>query len=125
MIELQSSGSFKKSESFLNSLLKKDIRSVLSKYGQEGVAALSRATPKDTGRAASSWSYEVVKTTKGYELNFINDDRENGANVVILVQYGHGTTGGTYIPGRDFVNPAIKPIFEKLEREIWKAVKSA
>jgi hypothetical protein len=125
MISLQSSGSFKKTESYLSRLLKNDIKTQLQRFGQEGVTALSQATPKDSGKAASSWSYSVEKTRTGYELSWSNDNVENGARVVLLIQYGHGTNGGGYVAGRDFINPALKPIFDKIEREVWKVVKTA
>lgn len=123
MISFQSSGSFKKSDKWLARLLKIDVKSQLEKYGQEGVDALSRETPKDTGLAASSWSYDVVKTSTGYELVWYNDNVENGARVVLLIQYGHGTTSGSYVQGRDFINPAIKPVFDNIQKDIWKAVR--
>jgi hypothetical protein len=125
MITFTSSGSFKRTETFLAALLRNDVQSQLSKYGQEGVAALSQATPKDSGKAASSWSYKITKTRRGYELAWLNDNVENGAKVVLLIQYGHGTSGGGYVQGRDFINPAIKPIFEKIERDIWRVVNTA
>jgi len=106
-------------------LLKNDIKTQLQRFGQEGVTALSQATPKDSGKAASSWSYSVEKTRTGYELSWSNDNVENGARVVLLIQYGHGTNGGGYVAGRDFINPALKPIFDKIEREVWKVVKTA
>lgn len=122
MISFQSSGSFKRTEGFLNRLLQTDIKTILSKYGQEGVRALSSSTPKDSGKAASSWSYSIDKTRTGWELSWLNDNVENGAKVALLIQYGHGTTGGTYVEGRDYINPAIKPIFDKIEKEVWRAV---
>lgn len=125
MISFESSGSFKRTETWLASLLKNDVQSQLSQYGREGVAALSQATPKDSGKAASSWSYKVTKTRKGYELSWLNDNIENGAKVVLLIQYGHGTGGGGYVQGRDFINPAMKPLFDKIEKELWKAVNTA
>ena len=125
MISIESSGSFRETETFLAALLKNDVQSQLSKYGREGVAALSQATPKDSGKAASSWSYRVTKTRTGYELSWFNDNIENGAKVVLLIQYGHGTGGGGYVEGRDFINPAMKPIFEKIQREVWKVVNTA
>lgn len=125
MISFESSGSFKKTETFLAALLKNDVQNQLSKYGREGVAALSQATPKDSGKAALSWSYKVTKTRTGYELSWSNSNIENGAQVVLLIQYGHGTRGGGYVQGRDFINPTMKPIFEKIEQEVWKVVNTA
>ena len=125
MISFESSGSFKRTETFLASLLKNDVQSQLSKYGREGVAALSQATPKDSGKAALSWSYQVTKTRTGHELSWHNNNVENNAKVVLLIQYGHGTVGGGYVQGRDFINPTMKPIFERIEHEVWKAVNTA
>lgn len=125
MITFESSGSFKKTESFLKFITNMNIRSILNSYGQEGVAALSLATPYDSGIAANSWGYEVSVSRKAYTIAWTNGDVENGFPVVIMLQYGHGTGTGGYVYGQDFINPAIQPIFDKISENVWKAVTSA
>lgn len=125
MIGFQVTGSFKNMESFLRKVSKLNISSVLHANGKAGVAALSRATPLETGLAAQSWSYEVSAAGGVYSVSWINSDVENGFPVVIMLQYGYGTGTGGYVHGRDFINPAIKPIFDKIANEVWKAVTSA
>lgn len=125
MITLTSSGSFSNLERFLDKAEKLDIRSVLEAGGKMGVDALSNATPVDSGLARTSWSYEVQITAAGYSLVWTNDNVENGFPVVIMLQYGHGTGTGGYVRGRDFINPAIKPVFDKIANDIWKAVTTA
>lgn len=125
MIEFKQEGSFKNMEAFLQRAVRSDshIRAVLEKCGADGVAALSAATPTETSLAARSWGYEVVKYKGGYSLYWTNSDIEDGFPVVIMLQYGHGTGNGGYVRGKDFINPAIKPIFDRISRDMWKVVK--
>jgi len=102
-----------------------EILRVLHKYGQMGVDALSNATPIDSGLAAASWDYKVERSRGSYAISWSNSDVENGFPVVIMLQYGHGTRGGGWVQGRDFINPAIKPIFDKIADDVWKVVTSA
>ena len=105
--------------------LKKAEQSVLPflhDAGQRGVEALRDATPKDSGLAASSWGYTIDGVEGDYQLSFHNYDIEGGYNVAILIQYGHGTGTGGYVAGRDFINPAIQPIFDNLADDIWKEI---
>lgn len=122
---METSGSFKNTENFLQRMLKMDMFNTLEKYGREGVEALASATPVDSGLTASSWKYEIVKTKKTYTIRWINTNVVDGVPVAILLQYGHGTGNGGYIQGRDYINPALKPIFDKIANEVWKAVTSA
>lgn len=122
---IELSGSFANTESFLKSMLKFDLASILNKYGEEGVAALRTMTPKETGRAASSWGFEVVKSSSSVAIYWTNTDLENGFPVAVMIQYGHGTGTGGYVQGRDYINPAIRPTFDKILAEVWKAVTSA
>lgn len=124
-ITFESSGSFKKTDSFLAKLMGLDISSTLHRYGRAGVAALASATPADTGLASESWDYEVTKQGGGYTITWLNSDIENGVSVVILLQFGHGTGTGGYVQGRDFINPAIRPIFDKIATDVWKEVTRA
>lgn len=124
-ISIDSSGSFQGLEKFLRKAMNTtNLRPILDAAGQEGVNALSAATPVDTGRAAGAWSYQVHKTKYGWELVWNNSDRENGFPVVVMRQYGHGTGTGGYIQGVDFINPALKPVFAKIADKTWKAVTS-
>ena len=96
---------------------------VLDKYGREGVAALSMATPVDTGKTAASWRYRVAYNKNSVSIEWINDNStETGIPIAVLIQYGHGTGNGGYVRGRDFINPAIQPIFDKITDAIWKEV---
>lgn len=126
MITFESRGSFKKTEDFLKSLSDGSIYKALERYGKEGVTALANATPVSSGLSASSWYYEIKKNGGRWSIGFYNSHRiPGGPPVVILLQYGHGTGTGGYVPGYDFINPAIQPIFDKISNEVWKAVKSA
>lgn len=122
LIRVTTKGSFDNTERFLKKSVNNtsSIRPILEKYGKEGVNALSEATPKDTGLAAQSWRYEIVERSGYISLRWHNDDIENGALVVILLQYGHATRNGGWVEGRDFIMPAIQPIFDKILNEIQR-----
>lgn len=122
---VSSSGSFKNTQSFLDSMIRGDITSRLERCASEGVAALSAATPQDTGVTAASWAYEIVDENGAVTVWWTNSNTINGFNVAIGLQYGHGTGKGGYVSGEDFVNPALKPIFDKIANDIWKEVQSA
>lgn len=115
-------GDFSKTEKFFNSLLKLDYLNVLERYGQAGVAALASATPKDSGLTAASWDYEITHNGKKTTIAFTNSNISNGVNIAIILQYGHGTRNGGYVAGRDYINPAIQPIFDKIANEAWREV---
>lgn len=125
MIFVKSVGSFQNAESFLKALAKIDILAIMSSNGQAGVDALASATPIRTGSAAYSWGYEVYGTNGKYTIAWTNSDIENNFHVVIMLQYGHGTGTGGYVQGLDYINPAIRPIFDKIASDVWKAVTSA
>lgn len=122
MVRVRHSGSFKNIEAFLEAANNLPIESILHRYGKEGVEALAKATPQDTGKTSQSWGYEVAKTTKGYRLSWTNSNISDGVPVAILIQYGHGTATGGYVEGRDYLNPAIHPILVKIEAELTKGV---
>lgn len=122
MIEFTVSGSFNKTDAFLKRVQKVNIPGILESCGRLGVDALSRATPIDSGQAAHSWGFEVSSSGGVYEIVWTNSDVENGFPVVIMLQYGHGTGTGGYIAGRDFINPAIRPIFDQIADKVWRAV---
>lgn len=125
MIRASNSGSFKNTTSFLERMQKGKQFEDLHTYAREGLAALSHATPRDTGRAAGAWSYEISQTKDRTRISWTNTDVEGGANVIILLQYGHGTGTGGYVQGRDFINPTMRPIFDKIADNVWKHVTSA
>lgn len=125
MIIFESKGDFRKTDNFLKKMAKLDLASRLGKYGQEGVSALASATPTDTGLAANSWYYEVEAKGKSATLTWLNHDIESGFPVAIMIQYGHGTGTGGYVRGQDYINPAIRPIFDRISEAVWKEVTSA
>lgn len=125
MISFESSGGFNKTSKRLRNLSRLNVMGILHRYGQAGVEALASATPLDTAYTSQKWSYEVVKKGKTYQIFWRNSNVVEGVPVVILLQYGHATGNGGYIVGEDFINPAIKPIFEDIDRGVWKVVTSA
>jgi hypothetical protein len=123
MIRFKQSGNFNNSEKFLTRAQKIKIELVLEKYGHVGVAALSSATPKDTGYTADAWDYEVSVKDSGYSIAWTNSSvTPDGIPIVILLQYGHGNGKGGYVEGRDFINPAMRPIFDKVAENLWQEV---
>lgn len=123
MITFSASGSTKRTEAYLRKLSQLDIPSILHRYGQEGVSALAQATPIDSGLAAISWSYVVETTKGGCSITWINKDVETGFSVAIMLQYGYATGTGGYVQGFDYINPAMRPIFDRISAEVSKAVK--
>lgn len=124
MISFEAKGNFKKVNGYLERLLEFGKLGVLDKYGQMGVEALAAATPKDTGVTAASWSYRIVRNNHGsVSIQWENSNvTHNGIPIVVLLQYGHGTGTGGYVKGIDFINPAIKPIFEKIANDAYREV---
>lgn len=120
MISLTSKGDFRKTEKFMKNARTKKLMSILKQYGEEGVAALMIATPLDTGRTASSWRYEIKVENNCIRLVFHNDNIQNGVPIAIILQYGHGTGTGGWVEGRDYINPAIQPVFDKIANSAWK-----
>lgn len=123
MIGIESKGDFKKTRDFLTKMLGQDIFSDLDRYGQMGVDALATATPIDTGLAAHSWIYRLTEDSHGPRISWHNTDIENDIPVVILIQYDHGTGTGGFVQGRDFINPAIQPIFDYIVDDLQRKVK--
>lgn len=122
MIDVKLSGDFSKTLGRLDRLKKIFQAGVFDKYGKMGVEALRKATPVDSGLTADSWHYKVEYTTTGATIRWFNDNEHNGSNVAILIQYGHATRGGGYVPPNDFVNPAMKPIFDQIAKDAWEEV---
>lgn len=122
MISVETPGSFKKTEEFLSKMVKADFFALLDRYGRIGADALASATPVDSGLLANSWTYEVIKKKGKYAIVWHNTNVENGIPIAILIQYGHGTGTGGWIDGRDYINPAIQPIFDQITDEVWRQV---
>ena len=125
VITITHKGNFRNTERFLNRMSKGDIFNTLSSYGARGVAALASATPVDTGLTASSWTYSVDQSRGTHSIIWENTNVITGTPVVIWLQFGHGTGTGGYVAGRDFINPAIKPIFDDIANSVWREVTSA
>ena len=119
LIKFSQKGDFKKTTSFFKRVGNGDIFKGLEVLGEEGVRALSEATPKDTGKTAESWSYSIHKSKDGLSLSWSNSNRNNGASVAILIQYGHAMPNGYYVQGIDYINPALKPIFNRIGKKVW------
>lgn len=124
MITFRHKGDFSKTKRFLEKARRAVRLDGLDKYGREGVAALASATPVDTGLTAGSWYYEIVKNRESASIVFSNSHINKGVPIAIILQYGHGTRNGGWVQGRDYINPAIQPIFDKLADEAWKEVTS-
>lgn len=124
MITISSKGNFNNTEKLLKKSLGDDWMSVLDTYGMQGVQALSSATPVDSGTTASSWDYEIEKKSGMVSVIWKNSNINDGVNIAIILQYGHGTGWGGYVQGRDYINPALQPIFDKMADAAWKEVSS-
>ena len=125
MIEIESTGSFKNTEAFLKAMSRKDIFRVLDGYGRQGVSALASHTPVESGETAGAWGYQIKQTNKNCTIIWTNSHVEDGRPIAILIQYGHGTGTGGYVQGRDYINPAIRPIFDSIAESVWREVTSA
>ena len=122
MITFMQRGNFNNTEKMLRSAIRGDYASVLAKYGQEGVAALSAATPKRTGLTANSWYYDIETSGNTTTITWCNSNVGTGVNVAVILQYGHATKNGGYVQGIDYINPALAPIFDKIADAAWKEV---
>ena len=122
MINFKHHGDFSKLTKFLNNAKTTVSQKELDKFGREGVSALSSATPVDSGLTAKSWTYEIIGNKNSISISFYNSNIQNGVPIAIILQYGHGTRNGGWVQGRDYVNPVIQPIFDKIADEAWKEV---
>jgi hypothetical protein len=122
MITFTQKGDFSKLDGFMNRLKGLSKKSDLDKYGQRGVDALSAATPYDTGNTAGSWYYKINREGETLSLEFCNSNVNEGVPIAIVLQYGHGTGTGGWVEGRDYINPAIQPIFDEILNDLWKEV---
>lgn len=121
-IVIKHRGSFKNTERLFQNLSRFEINNVLDKYGKMGVDALSSATPMNSGDTASSWDYTIEKNGAGYTIVWTNNNTNDGVNIALILQTGHGTGTGGYVRGRDYINPALRPIFDGLADEAWQEV---
>ena len=122
MIRFRHKGDFSKTTSFLENS-RRSVRTVdLDRYGQEGVSALASATPVETGKTANSWFYEIEHKNGSTIISFHNSNIQNGVPIAVILQYGHGTGTGGWVQGRDYINPAIRPIFDKIANDAWREV---
>lgn len=94
----------------------------MREFGEQGVQALASQTPAESGKTASSWSYDIVRTSEGVSIYWINDNVNKGVNIAVILQFGHGTGTGGWVEGRDFINPAIRPVFDDIAEKAWKEV---
>lgn len=122
MINFKQSGDFSKTLQFLGKTQKALNLMDLNKFGQEGVAALASATPIDSSRTANSWYYEIKKGNGTVTITWFNSNVQNGVPIAVIIQYGHGTRNGGYVQGRDYINPALKPVFDRIAESAWKEV---
>lgn len=122
MISISQKGDFSKLTGFLERM--KNVIKIgdLDKYGREGVAALSAATPKESGLTANSWYYEIERSKDSISISFHNSNVNKGVPIAIILQYGHGTRNGGYVEGIDYINPAIQPLFNKIAEDAWEEV---
>lgn len=122
MIKFRQKGDFSKTTRYLERVKQAVRLGFLDKYGREGVAALASATPTETGLTASSWYYKIENKTGSAKIVFCNSNIQNGVPIAVILQYGHGTGTGGWVEGRDYINPAVRPIFDRIVNEAWKGV---
>lgn len=125
MITIKKTGDYKKANSYMEKLLEIVHLGILDKYGRKGVDALKKATPKETGKTADSWYYEISHDKNKATITWSNSNTNQGYHIAILIQYGHGTGTGGYIRGIDYVNPAMKDVFEQIANEVVEEIKRA
>lgn len=125
LITVKHRGNFKNTEKFFSRMMNWHFENKLESYGKQGVAALASATPVDTGLTANSWNYEIVRGGNTYSIVWTNSNVNKGVNIALILQLGHGTRNGGYVVGRDYINPAIQPVFEKMANDLWTEVVNA
>lgn len=126
VVQMSEKGDFKKTFKFLKAMQEKKFLSNLNKYGERGVQLLSENTPRDTGLTASSWYYKIEDDGNTLKLTWYNSNvKKDYFNVALMLQYGHATKNGGWVEGIDYINPALKPLFDEMEKDIWEEVKSS
>lgn len=124
VIRVVHKGGFTRTERFFNKVLRRDYLRIIDEYGQRGVEALRAATPVDSGETANSWNYTIETYAQKTILYFTNSHVNEGVNIAIILNYGHGVNGGGFVQGRDFIDSAVQPIFDELANQAWKEVTS-
>lgn len=122
MVVFKHRGNFDNLEKFLKRAQNIDFRKILAPYGEQGVRALANATPRDSGLTASSWGYEIITNKGSVSLVWTSSNVNNGIPIAIILQYGHGTRNGGFVQGVDYINPALRTIFDKISEEAWREV---
>ena len=122
MIRITQKGDWKATHKFLEHINKNHAEKVLEKYGYKGVEALAAATPYDTGTTANSWDFYIEHSGSSYSIIWTNSNVNKGVNIAVILQYGHGTRNGGFVQGIDYINPALKPIFDEIADKVWKEV---
>lgn len=122
MIKFQNTGDLLKTKLFLERCKNVQTFIAANKYGQMGVDALKAATPKDTGKTSESWKFKVESRNGNLSITWYNTNENKGENIALLIQYGHGTGRGSYIKGIDYINPALKPVFDQIAEEAWREI---
>ena len=122
MIRVTCKGNHEKTKRFFKRAINGALIQKLNKYGEEGVIALSKNTPIDTGRTAASWQYQVTRSKSSYQIHWSNTNVNHGVNIALILQMGHGTRNGGYVKGIDYINPAMRPVFDRIADEAWKEV---
>lgn len=125
LVTFKHRGSFNHFQKFANSMLDRDYLNVLDQFGKIGVEALSASTPVDSGETAQSWTYEIERTRDRTTISWLNTNTNEGVNIALILQYGHGTGTGGYVQGRDYINPAMRPVFDKIAEMAWREVTSS
>jgi hypothetical protein len=124
IISFKQKGDFKNTEKLLKKSFGKDYKAILEKYALQGVRELAANTPMDTGLTAASWTYDIVQNGSSYSIIWNNSNVNRGVNIAVILQYGHATRNGGYVQGRDYINPALQPIFDEMAEAAWKEVTS-
>ena len=122
MITIESQGEWKLTRNWFDRMTKLDLALIMNQFGKEGVSALAAATPSRSGLTSKSWNYEVTRKGNNWKITWTKSNVKKGANIAVLIQYGHGTRNGGYVVGRDYINPAIRPVFDKIAQKAWKEV---
>lgn len=122
MITIESQGEWKLTRNWFDRMTKLDLALIMNQFGKDGVSALAAATPSRSGLTSKSWNYEVTRKGNNWKITWTNSNVNKGANIAVLIQYGHGTRNGGYVVGRDYINPAIRPVFDKIAQKAWKEV---
>lgn len=121
-ITIESTGNWQPTRNWLARMAKLDLALVLNSFGAEGVKALRAATPTASGETQNLWNYHVTRKGKNWRIDWTNGHVSNGVNIAVILQYGHATRNGGYVVGRDYINPAIRPVFDKIAKQAWKEV---